>query len=185
MRIPFSRAWAAWLFCSLVGTVLIVLPDSNRRVFSISEGHGPGITDLVGALVLTTGWAVLDVQTWLGRRRLLALRRPRLLLLVVAGVGGAVVVAWSVGRDAGMWWLPGAALSAAAQLVAAVLATDVEGGGPRGPLTKITAPPWSGAEPGEEKLNSRSLPAPASGCEDTSSASRGPSRCAEHGGATT
>jgi hypothetical protein len=132
-RTPSSRAWVTWLFCSLAGTVLIALPDPDRRLFSISEGHGPGVTDLVGALVLTTGWAVLDVQIWLRRRRLLALPRRGLLLLVVAALGGGVVVAWSVERDAGMWWLPGVALLAGAQLVAAIVATaDVGGGGPHG-----------------------------------------------------
>lgn len=63
-------------------------------------------------------------QIWIGRRRLLALGRPRLLLLAVAALGGAVVVAWSVGRDAGMWWLCGAGLVAGAQLVAAIVATE-------------------------------------------------------------
>ena len=123
IRLPSSRAWLAWLFCSLAGTVLIALPDPDRRLFSISEGHGPGVTDLVGALVVTTGWAVLDVQIWLHRRRLLVLPRRGLRLLVLAALVGAVVVAWSVERDAGMWWLLGVALLAGAQLVAAIVAT--------------------------------------------------------------
>lgn len=117
-----GRAWWAWLLCSLIGTLLIALPDPDRRVFSISVGHGPGVVDLVGAFVLAVGWAVLDVQIWRGRRRLLALRRPCLLALVLLGLTGAAVTAFAVLRDAGIWWLLGAAMLAVAQLVAAAVA---------------------------------------------------------------
>jgi hypothetical protein len=95
-----SRAWVAWLFLSLAGTVLIAMPDPDRRLFSISEGHGPGATDLVGALVLTIGWVALDVQIWLGRRHLPARGRPLLVMVVGAALVVALVVAWSVERDA-------------------------------------------------------------------------------------
>ena len=139
IRTRTSRVWGTWLFLSMAGTVLIALPDSDRRLFSISESHGPGLADLVGALLLITGWAVLDVHIWHGRHRLLASRRPRPTLLVVASLGGGVLIAWSVGRDAGMWWLLGVALLAGAQLAAAILAT-ARGGRRRadGPATTPT-----------------------------------------------
>lgn len=127
IRTSSTRLWAGWLFLSLAGTVLIALPDPDRRLFSISESHGPGVMDLVGALVLATGWAILDVHIWRGRHRLLALRRPLLLLLVVAALGGALLVGWSVERDAGLWWLLGVALLAGVQLAAAILATARSG----------------------------------------------------------
>lgn len=123
IRTSSSRVWRAWLFLSVAGTVLITLPDPDRRLFSISDSHGPGVTDLVGALVLITGWAVLDLHIWRGRHRLLALRRRRLVLLVVTALGGAVIIAWSVERDAGIWWLLGVALLAGAQLGAAIVGT--------------------------------------------------------------
>jgi hypothetical protein len=119
-----SRAWVAWLLCSVVGTVLIALPDPDRRLFSISDDHGPGMADLAGALVLVAGWIVLDAQIWRGRRRLLAQPRSLLLLLAFTAVVGALVLVWSVDRDAGKWWLLGVALLAGAQLVAAALATS-------------------------------------------------------------
>ncbi len=119
---PLSRPWLTWLLCSLAGVVLIALPDPDRRLFSISEGHGLGLVDLVGALLLTAGWAVLDVQIWRRRRRLLVMGRRRLLVLGVAALGGAVVLGWSVKRDAGAWWLLGVAVLAAVQLILAVRA---------------------------------------------------------------
>lgn len=114
--------WRAWLACSLAGVVLIALPDSDRRVFSISEAHGAALTDLVGAVVLVAGWAILDVQVWRGRRRLGAVGRSGLVLLSGAVLAGGVLVGWSVAGDAGWWWLAGAAVLAAVQLVAAALA---------------------------------------------------------------
>lgn len=118
------RLWAGWLLCSLAGTVLIALPDPDNRLFSISEGHGPGPTDLVGALLLIAGWAALDVLIWLGRRRFLSVGNARVALLGMAAVAGAVLVAWSVEQDVGNWWLLGVGLLAGAQLVAAHAATD-------------------------------------------------------------
>jgi hypothetical protein len=80
--------------------------------------------DLAGALVLSAGWVVLDVQIWRGRRRILSMGRARLLVLGLAALVGAVVLAWSVERDAGVWWLLGVALLAGVQLdVAAGAAT--------------------------------------------------------------
>lgn len=124
-----SRSTWVWLLCSLTGTLLIAMPDPDRRLFSISETHGPGVADLIGAVVLTTGWLVLDRQIWLGRRRLLAMRRRRLLALVLIALAGAVIVAFSVRRDAGMWWLLGAALLAGAQVIAAAAVVADSGSG--------------------------------------------------------
>ncbi len=122
-RMPLSRPWLTWLLCSLAGTVLIALPDPDRRLFSISENHGPGVVDLVGALVLAAGWVVLDVQIWRRRRRILTMGRGRLLMLGLAALGGAAVLGWSVERDAGAWWLLGVAVLAGVQLVVAAQAT--------------------------------------------------------------
>ena len=45
--------------------------------------------------------------------------RARLLVLGLAALGGAVILAWSVERDAGVWWLLGVAVLAGVQLGAA------------------------------------------------------------------
>lgn len=152
-RVRSSRAWWAWLLCSLTGTALMALPDPDRRLFSISETHGPGVLDMIGALVLTAGWTVIYAQIWRGRRRLLAVRRSRLLALVLVALIGAFIVAFSVRRDAGMWWLPGALVLAAAQVVAAVIASDelegVSSGVARRPGAPASQP--SSAVPGPSR----------------------------------
>ena len=122
--IASMRLWLAWLLCSVIGTILVVLPDRDRRVFSISDGHGPGIVDLAGALILTAGWVFLDIQVWRGRRRLRSAHRRHLPLLASGAVAGLCLTVWSIERDAGWWWLLGVVLLAGAQVAAAVIASS-------------------------------------------------------------
>ncbi len=115
------RRWALWALCSVVGVVIIALPDRDQRLVSFSRDHGPSLVDAVGVTVLLGGWLVLDHAAW-GRRKLLVTRLGRGPLLVgalLAGLGVGVVIV-SVLEDLGYWWLAGGALTAAVQLVAAL-----------------------------------------------------------------
>jgi hypothetical protein len=118
------KPWLAWLLCSVIGTILVVLPDPDRRIFSISDGHGPGAVDIAGALILSAGWAILDVQIWRRRRRLRSAHRRHLLLLASAAMTGLCLTVWSIEEDEGTWWLLGAVLLAGAQVVAAIIAAS-------------------------------------------------------------
>ena len=102
-----------WLLCSAIGAVVIALPDSGRRVFSISSAHGPSAADLVGVLVMLSGWAVFLWTLWVSRRMVGRTGHPPGTPFV-AGVGLGLVVA-SV-SDYSQWWLFGAILLAGAQL---------------------------------------------------------------------
>lgn len=81
---------ALWVAGSVVGGAIVALPDSGRRLFSLSDTHGPSMLDLLGIVVL--------VATW----------------LPLAGVVGLVV---TISADLGWTWvLPAGALTLA-QLV--------------------------------------------------------------------
>ncbi len=114
-----------WAILSALGLVVIVLPDTGRRLFSLSQGHGPSLVDGMGVLLLLAGWAVLDVATWRRRRRC-SPRREVLLPTAAAGVAAVALVLWSVLGDHGAWWVVGAVLLAAIQLTAATKATLTE-----------------------------------------------------------
>lgn len=120
-----TRSWRWWAILSALGLVTILLPDSGRRLVSLSEAHGPSPIDGMGVLVLLAGWAVLDTATW-RRRRHLSLRREALVLVATAGIAAVALVPWSVLGDHGAWWVAGAVLLAAIQLAAAARATVVE-----------------------------------------------------------
>ena len=64
-------AFAAWLLLSGAGLLVIVLADGGRRLFSLSEVHGPTVTEAVGALILTAGSLPPLVQIWRRRARLM------------------------------------------------------------------------------------------------------------------
>lgn len=119
------RSWWSWGVLSGSGLVVLLLPDTGPRLFSLSEEHGPSLVDAIGVLLLLVGWAVLDVATW-RRRRGLSLRIGGGVLITLTGLAAIVLVLWSVLGDHGAWWIVGATLLAAIQLAAAVRATLVE-----------------------------------------------------------
>jgi hypothetical protein len=107
------RAVLVWLVCSVLGGVLIALPDSDQRVFSLSAAHGPSMADLVGVLVMLAGWTLFLRALWVARRHAVHTRAPAGVPFI-AGVGLGLLVA-SV-TDYPNWWLLGALLLTAAQL---------------------------------------------------------------------
>jgi hypothetical protein len=120
-----TRSWLWWAILSTLGLVSVLLPDSGRRLVSLSQAHGPSLIDSLGVLVLLAGWAMLDIAT-LRRRRRLLFRREVLMLMATAGIAAVALVLWSVSGDHGAWWIVGAVMLAAIQLTAAVRATFVD-----------------------------------------------------------
>lgn len=132
-----SRArWAWWAGCSLVGGVLVALPDADHRLVSFSRDHGPSALDALGVVILIAGWGVLGHALWAHRADLATLGRtspPTLLAgAFAAGLGAGLVVA-SVLADFAHWWALGAVILGGAQ-VGAVLALRT-GRGARQPMT--------------------------------------------------
>jgi hypothetical protein len=114
--------WLPWALLNLAGIFLIALPDSDKRVFSISRTHGPALADLAGAILLTAGWVLLNAWTWKHRRALGSVPTGWKICLMVCVLAGTGLIAWSVSQDRGNWWLLGALVVAAVQAAAAVLA---------------------------------------------------------------
>lgn len=117
LRTQLVRGVRIWLGLSLVGMLIVALPDDGSRIFSFSEDHGPSALDGIGVVVLVAGWLAFVFPFWRSRR---AIGHRR--LLTTATVAGLLLVFWSVATDSGSWWLLGAALSVVAQLVAAASA---------------------------------------------------------------
>lgn len=113
-RPTLTRRLRLWAAGSVVGGVLVALPDDDDRVFSISGLHGPALVDLVGALVLVGSW--LPVAVLLPRLARSAPVRTRRLAAVL-GVGGAVMLVVTVAGDLGWWWVPAVVAVLAAQLL--------------------------------------------------------------------
>lgn len=104
------------------------MPDEGGRVFSLSEGHGPSVLDLLGISVILIGWLAFLIPLVRSRA---SVWRPGWVL--VAALAGGALLAWSLATDTGSWWMVGVVVLVAVQVVAALGAirreTPRQGGG--------------------------------------------------------
>ena len=108
-----SRA-TLWLAGSAIGALIVALPDSDERVFSLSETHGPSPLDLFGMVILVGSWlpfAVLMPRLWRGMDR-----GPRRLVGALA-IAGAIGLLITIGYDLGWTWLIAVSALVAAQIL--------------------------------------------------------------------
>ena len=111
-----SLMWRSigWLVGSAIGGLIVALPDSDDRVFSFSQTHGPSPLDLVGVVVLVVAWvpvAVLLPSLWR------SVKRGTAWFAGVLSVFGTAALIVTIGADLGWWWLAAVAILVVAQLV--------------------------------------------------------------------
>ena len=123
MLVPMRGALLVGLSLIAGGAIIVALPDTDRRLFSLSEQHGPSPLDAGGIALLVAGSLVFVVVVV--RRRMRVLRHAGVAgfavgaSLLAVGLG---LVGWSVAGDHGAWWILGAALAALPQIGALALA---------------------------------------------------------------
>jgi hypothetical protein len=116
-RRRLQAALAAWVVLSMAGAVVLLLPDTGRRLVAFSGAHGLTPLDALGTTLLLVGW-LLALGVVLRRPELRtqaaahAARGPR---AFAVGLGVGLIVA-SVFADFAGWWAVGAMLLAALQL---------------------------------------------------------------------
>jgi hypothetical protein len=108
-----------WLYMLMVaiGFLIIALPDSDNRLFSVSENRGPSLLDAAGLTLALLPWLIMGVTAvsqW--RKVVLALGGRIVTILLTAGIAGLMVVVVSV-RSGSDYWMLGAAIAFIAQLV--------------------------------------------------------------------
>jgi hypothetical protein len=67
-----------WLCLSALGTAILVVPDDDERLLSLSENHGFAALDLVGAGVLLVAWLFPIVGALQRRTTAMARRASRI-----------------------------------------------------------------------------------------------------------
>ncbi len=99
------------LLSMVVGLVIVALPDSDARLFSISEAHGPSPMDAVGLLITLISYATLVFTVWQRRAKLAVYVQTKAFKagLFLFGLGSGLIIA-SVANDFGHWWILGATL---------------------------------------------------------------------------
>lgn len=110
-----TRGLASWVLLTVVGTLIVLIPDEGPRLFSLSEGHGPSAQDSVGIVVILIGWLGFLVPLIRSRGQIDHQWR-----LGAAALAGGALLVWSTLTDAGIWWIGGALVLVAVQVVAAI-----------------------------------------------------------------
>jgi hypothetical protein len=91
-----------------LGTALVAIPDSDKRLFSISKTHGPSILDAIGMVLILIPYSWLIIETWKRKAKILKYQHSGVfrLGLILTGLGYGMIIA-SVIRDYQYWWIIG------------------------------------------------------------------------------
>lgn len=110
------RVAAWWLGLTVVGVIIVALPDSDDPVFTLSDNHGLGVVDLVGVVIVLVGTAVLYRHLLATRATIVAqMGRSLAIVLAVSWVVAIAAMVAAVLLDRGLWWLVGAVDATVAQ----------------------------------------------------------------------
>jgi uncharacterized membrane protein YidH (DUF202 family) len=91
------------------GIVIVALPYSGKRIFSISRDHGPSLQDLMGLVLVFIGYAWFLIQAWKQRGKILQYKnRLSFKLIAPLAIAGIILIIVSVINDYGYWWVCGA-----------------------------------------------------------------------------
>ncbi len=113
------RRLSAWAVLSVLGALVVSLPDTGPRLFSLSPAHGPSAVDALGIVLALAGWATFLAAAWHSRDRVRArVATPGFAVCAFTlGLGlGLVVASVSVYAH---WWAVGVVLLGAAHLLVA------------------------------------------------------------------
>jgi hypothetical protein len=111
------------LLLILLGFILVALPDSNERLFSISKDHGPSLPDAIGLIIMLIPYGWFVKEAWKRRERVLMYQHSIYfrVALFAFGVGYGLVIA-SVMNDYPYWWIYGILLLVVIQIAVFYLA---------------------------------------------------------------
>ena len=105
------------LLIILAGFVIVALPDSDIRLFSISKEHGPSIQDAIGLILILFSYTLLVIEAWKHREKVLKYQGSKIFKigLFLFGVGHGLIIA-SVSNDYPYWWIYGIIILAMLQI---------------------------------------------------------------------
>ncbi len=112
---PIRKRLTVWAIGSAAWAGIIALPDSDDRVVSFSQTHGPSLIDLAGVLLLLAAWAPIAAVLWSRRG---ALTGPGAWISAVLLLVGAGLLVMTIGADLGPMYLVAIVVLLVAQLVA-------------------------------------------------------------------
>lgn len=111
------------LLIMLVGFIIVALPDSDVRLFSISKEHGPSLQDAIRLLLILVAYVLLLIKVWRQKEKVRRYQHTGIFQigLFVLGLGHGLIIA-SLLNDYTCWWVYGVILIAAIQVIVFYLA---------------------------------------------------------------
>jgi len=106
------------LLLLIVGIVIVILPDSDKRLFSFNKDHGPSMQDTIGLCLIVIGWIWVVLRIINNRNQLvfrLGLFKLRMMALLIVA-GGGLIAAGILSELNNLLW-SGIAISAFAYVV--------------------------------------------------------------------
>jgi uncharacterized membrane protein YidH (DUF202 family) len=96
------------LIIILIGFVIVALPDSDNRLFSISKDHGPSLQDAIGLVLILFSYTWLIIEAWKQKEKILKYKNSTVFKagLFLFGIGHGLIIA-SVINDYKYWWVYG------------------------------------------------------------------------------
>lgn len=117
-RLSMRLALAVWLVSTLIGGVIVALPDDGQPLVSFSDAHGPSLLDAAGIALAVGGWLVFITAFYRRRSSFqsrLSSSRRMIVASFIIGLGAGLILA-SVVNDFTGWWVIGAAMLVCVQL---------------------------------------------------------------------
>ncbi len=110
------------LLLFVLGLIVVALPDSDERLFSLSKGHGPSIQDGIGLIMVFIAYIWFLKQVWSNKEKVLKYKASPIFHfgLFFSGVGYGLIIA-SVINDYKYWWIVGAILLISLHIIVAYI----------------------------------------------------------------
>jgi drug/metabolite transporter (DMT)-like permease len=90
----------------IAGLIIVVLPDSGKRVIALNKNHGPSIQDLIGLGLLLISWllsSIIVIRNWKKVKSKIGNRTFRLLLIIYLLAITGIILALAVSSDFFLW----------------------------------------------------------------------------------
>ena len=115
LRQTTIRRLVIWIAGSIIGALVVAVPDDDARIFSLSPSHGPSAVDLLGIAIMVVAWLPIVALLWTARS---ALRGKWAVIAALLAAAGLLVLLVSIAADMDRQWMLGAAMLVGAQLLA-------------------------------------------------------------------
>lgn len=98
----------------LCGIVLLLLPESGKRIFTVNDYHGPSAADAAGLLCIIASWASMLLTTIMQYRIIRSvISMPLRAASILTIIAGTLWIIAMLANNSDSGWIPGAIAAAA------------------------------------------------------------------------